>query len=250
MFYIRNLIYISIFLYTSISNAQVSAPAALQPAGLTPGDTFFVIFTTSTTLDACADDLTATAGEIAATTPTSINTHGTNAAAAGTITSGVAGWNSLYIHNDGVTTTDTVAAAGVAFNNVTDRPIYNTLGQLVANDRDDLFDGAGAPAFPGSTALNNLINFDEDGNAFAGGDFTYTGFGPLGNDTDQNGVGANVPPLGARNNLTGCMVGDPDQSDANWAGAGPSAASRSVFVLSPLLQIPAAVSASTSLTEW
>lgn len=65
------------------------------------------------------------------------NNHSINAAA-GNVTGGVTGWQSLYIHESSAalgTITDTVAASGAAFNNVTNRPIYNTKLQLVANAR-------------------------------------------------------------------------------------------------------------------
>lgn len=250
MLTIRNLIFVSTLLSSAFSYAQVNATAQLQPAGLNPGDTFFVIFSTSTVMRGCANSSTNTPAEIAETTVASINTHADNAATTGTITNGVAGWQSIFIHNDGITTTDTVAASGVAFNNVTNRPIYNTQLQLVANDRNDLFDGSGSAAFPGSTPLINQINFDENGNTRASGTFTFTGFGPLGNDTNVAGTPATIIAMGARPGLTGCTVGDQDTSDGNWAGAGPSFSYRSLYVLSPLLVIPAAVSASSSLTQW
>lgn len=160
-----------------------------------------------------------------------INNHGINAAAAGSVTSGVTGWQSLYIHESSAalgTITDTVAASGAAFNNVTNRPIYNTMLQLVANDRADLFDGSTSGA---GTALPNQINFDEDGNAYSGGNFAFTGYDELGNRQ----VGRTLGYGGS-----GCLVGDPDTNNADWVAAGPSNSSRSIYVLSPLLTIPAA----------
>lgn len=203
----------------------LDAPAALVPSGLNPGDTFFVVFAATNYIDACADAAVDSPAQIATTTVTALNNHGTTTAASGSKTSGVTGWQSLYIHDSG-SVTNTVQASG-AWGGVVNRPIYNTLGNIVATDRADLFSG--------SLTANaaNLINFDQNGNTFPGGNFAYTGF-------NASGVAVSGRALGARNGLTGCFVGDPDQSDFNWAGAGPSTANRGMYVLSPLLTVPGA----------
>lgn len=225
---------------------EVVAPNVLQPADLAPGDTFFVAFVASTFVDHCADTTSGTPPtpmEIAATSVASIENHGTDAAMSGSKTSGVTGWQSLYVHSDGIVTTNTVQA-GRAFKNITNRPIYNTRLERIANDRNDLFDGSGGPAFPGSTPLINFLNYDENGDQFTDGNFAFTGYGPLGDNVGITGEiedssgNPNIRPLGARPGLTGCTVGDPDTTNANAFGAGNSAASRSIYVLSPLLQMP------------
>ncbi len=206
----------------------LDAPSELRPTGLSPGDTYFVIFVANASRNQnhCTTLNTA-----------DIDSHGSDAAAAGSVTSGVTGWQSLYIHEwSGAlgVITDTVAAAGPAFNNVVDRPIYNTMLQLVANDRTDLFDGSTNGA---GTALINTINFDEDGNAYQSGNFAYTGFDERG----DRSAGATLGYSG-----TGCLVGDPDTSNSNWSATGNSNASRSIYVLSPLLTIPAAAAPGVS----
>jgi len=215
----------SVLLFVSIQISALDAPVALRPSGLNPGDTYYVIFVAddSRNMFHCQTINTA-----------DIDNHGINAAAAGSVTSGVTGWQSLYIHATSSapgTVTDTVSATGVAFNNVTDRPIYNTMLQLVANDRPDLFDGSTSGA---GTALTNLINFDEDGNAYTFNEFAFTGFDELGNQQVGLTLGYDSGP---------CFVGDPDRNDGRWAAAGNSSGSRSIYVLSPLLTIPSAASA-------
>lgn len=199
----------------------LDAPSDLRPAGLNPGDTFFIIFTTSTTDRFCD-------GSVA-----QLNTHGTNAAAAGSKTSGVTGWQSLYIHESSAALgviTDTVAASGTAFNNVTNRPIYNTALELVANDRSDLFDGSTSGA---GTALINAINYDENAVQFNTSSFTFTGFDEL---------GARVPGSTLGYGGTGCRAGEADRTNGLWADSANSNSSRSLYVLSPLLTIPTATS--------
>lgn len=214
---------ISIFIIISFQLKALDAPAALRPSGLNPGDTYFVMFVASTTEQRFCDTQNTA----------DINNHGINAAAAGSVTSGVTGWQSLYIHESSAalgTITDTVAASGSAFNNVTNRPIYNTMLQLVANDRTDLFDGSASGA---GTALINQPSFDQDGNNYTG--LAFTGFDELGNRQ----VGFTLGYGG-----TGCLVGDPDSATtADWVSFANSNGSRSIYVLSPLLTIPAATPA-------
>lgn len=110
---ISNLATIAVFGF-SINAHALDAPAELVPSGLSPGDTFFVMFVTSTFIRACANTTATpaeTPGQIAATTVASLNSHGTTTAAAGTKTSGVANWQSLYIHDNGAVT-NTVQASG------------------------------------------------------------------------------------------------------------------------------------------
>ena len=110
---------ISIFIIISFQLKALDAPAALRPSGLNPGDTYFVMFVASTAEQRHCDTQNTAV----------LDSHGTNAAAAGSVTNGVTGWQSLYIHESSAAPaviTDTVSAGGAAFNNVTNRPIYNT----------------------------------------------------------------------------------------------------------------------------
>lgn len=217
----------------SSSLNALDAPSTLRPAGLNPGDTFYVIFTTSTLARFCDTQNTA-----------DIDNHGINAAAAGTQTSGVTGWQALYIHESSAalgTITDTVAAAGPAFNNVVDRPIYNVREELVANDRADLFDGSTSGA---GTALINAINYDENDTQFNTGSFTFTGFDELGNRVPSSTLGYGG---------TGCRAGEAERTNGLWADSANSNAARSIYVLSPLLTIPTPINAPSipsSILEW
>ncbi|MCV6622939.1 MAG: hypothetical protein OIF51_14435 [Cellvibrionaceae bacterium] len=228
--------------------AQVDAPPALVPSGLNPGDEFFVIFVSSGTDNLCR--------EIPPGPPFSpmddtaaINLANT-AATTGTLTSSVAGWQALYIHerSDALgAITDTVAASGIAFNNNVTQPIYNVRGDLIANNRTDMFDGGVAG---GGTDLINPILYDENGAIFPTNSFAYTGFDGFGMRT----VGRTLGYGGA-----GCAVGEPDRTDAvvigpgsppgssNWADFSNSASSRGIYVLSPLLRVPLASTNATGV---
>lgn len=221
------------------------APAALIPSGLNPGDEFFVIFTTSNTANLChgrvAGDPPGTVRPIDDTL--AINLANT-ASTTGTLTSGVTGWQALYIHErlDALgTITDTVAANGPAFNNNITQPIYNVVGSLVANNRTDLFDGSTNGA---GTALINTFDVDENGNTLAGGNFAYTGFDELGNKA-VNLPGGTTAAIGAGGD--GCRVGDYDTQNSNWVNTGNSAINRHLYVLSPLLRVPFASSNATGV---
>jgi hypothetical protein len=223
---------ISALCFSKLAMAVV-APAGLVPAGLSPGDTFFVIFTTSTTINACYD-----------LDPTNIDTLATNAAAAGTQTNGVTGWKALYIHqaNGAGPIVNTVQASG-AWGNVTNRPIYTTAGVLVANSRDDMFDGT-SNGNNGATGTDLLapIDLDESGNVAP--QYVYTGFDELGMPATANGDGTGVNAKLGTNLGTGCRVGESPQVRRRWADSTMAADARSVYVLSPLLEVPGAVPSS------
>ncbi len=225
--------------------AQVDAPTALIPSGLNPGDEFFVIFTTSGRANLChgrvAGDLPSAVRPIDDTL--AINLANT-ASTTGALTSGVTGWQALYIHERldalGVIT-DTVAASGPAFNNNITQPIYNVLGSLVANNRTDLFDGSTNGA---GTALINTFDVDENGNTLGAGNFAYTGFDELGNKAVNLPAGTTAA-IGAGGD--GCRVGDYDTQNSNWVNTGNSAIERHLYVLSPLLRVPFASSSVTAV---
>ncbi len=188
--------------------AQVDAPAALQPGDLTPGQTFFVIFVTS--------------GQVnynEALTSAAIDTDGVNAAAAGTETSGVVGWRSLYAFetSSGAGTLNTMDATE-AWGNVTDRPVYTTTGVRVANDRADMLDGT----------LLAAVGFDENGATPANPE-VYTGLTSAG-EIDVGALGTNL--------ITGSGSGLNNSTTGTWLENTNAGFPRHLYVLSPLLVIP------------
>lgn len=217
--YIGRMAIIFSFIFSASIHA-LDAPAVLQPAGLAPGETFYVIFVTSGQHNYnrylnSAD----------------IDTDGVNSAAAGAKTSGVVGWRSLYAFetNLGAGTLNTMDAAE-AWGNVTDRPIYTTTGVLIANNRADMLDNT----------LIAPIGFDENGNAPANTQ-VYTGFTSTGAIAvhalgDNQGSGAQ---FGLNTSITG-----------TWAESALADVERHLYVLSPLLTTPSPTSASASLQEW
>lgn len=228
--------------------AQVDAPAALIPSGLNPGDEFFVIFTTSGSDNLCHGRLPAdNSGTVTPVDDTLAINLASSASTTGTLTSAIAGWHALYIHErrDALgTIVDTVAASGPAFNNNITQPIYNIVGDLVANNRSDLFDGN---VSGGGTNLINTFDIDENGNVLPQGDFAYTGFDSFGNmAVDSLPQPISTRPIGAGG--TGCGVGDYDLTDKNWAYAGNSSSMRHLYVLSPLLRVPSASSSAVGVS--
>lgn len=204
----------------SASLQALDAPAVLQPAGLTPGDTFFVIFVTSG-----QQNYNRYANSAA------IDTDGVNSAAGGTKTSGVVGWRSLYAFetNLGAGTLNTMDAAE-AWGNVTDRPIYTSTGVLVANNRADMLDNT----------LIAAIGFDENGNAPTNTQ-VYTGFTSTG-AIDAAALGNNLG--------SGALFGLNTSVTGTWAQSALADVDRHLYVLSPLLTTPAPTPASASPQEW
>lgn len=204
----------------------LDAPAALRPGDLNPGDTFFVIFVTST-----QDNYNRAANSAL------IDTSGAAAATGGSQTNGVAGWRTLYAFETsaGAGTLNTMDAAQ-AWGNVTDRPVYTTTEIRVANNRDDMLDNT----------LIAAISADENGNAPTN-PHVFTGLTNNGNIAaaalgDDQGAGAQ---FGLHGSTTG-----------TWLQSALADIPRHIYVLSPLLTIPAAAvtppapKVPTSNMEW
>lgn len=188
----------------------LDAPATLQPGDLSPGDTFFVMFVTST-----QDNYNR------AVSSAQIDASGAAAALGGSQTSGVAGWRTLYAFETsaGAGTLNTMDAAE-AWGNVTDRPIYTTTEVRIADDRADMLDNT----------LIAAIGFDESGNAPTNTQ-VYTGFTNTGAIAaaalgDDQGGGAQ---FGLNTSITG-----------TWAQSALADVNRHIYVLSPLLTMPVA----------
>lgn len=176
----------------------LNAPANMVPAGLNPGDEFYVIFASSTTL-------VSTFPAIA-----SYNAHANTAADL----SGVKGtddpsitWSALMAHSDGTTQTTSLFAAN------TSAPIYNLNGDVVADNVADMFDGT----------LDNAIGYDQSGTAI--NRFAFTGFSSDGSTSDEIGTGSRSGHITAADGTWASVVSFSPNPE-------------SVYAVSPLLTAP------------
>ena len=177
----------------------IDAPSSWVPTGFVNGDTFFVIFNTATTFDACAS----TSTQIDEFVTSTVANGGGDAA-------GITGWTGLYAHEDSTNKMD----ASEAFGNVTDRPIYKVDGTLVGNDRADILDGT----------LLSVVDMDQNGNTLAAQDVS-TGLGSNGAANTTLGAGGV------------CLLGINTATNGSWLSNNPvnNPGAESLYVLSPLL---------------
>lgn len=238
---------LALSLFPLLSKA-LDAPSALVPNGLSPGDTFFVVYASSETRNFCHATGATTTGSSpitdAAGTPATMDQFAIDSAASGSLTSGVTGWKALYVHqqvhfNGVVLDTPTGVTSNIgaetAFQNNISSPIYNLEGELVANNRADLFDGS----------IENAIKYDENGDAISG--FAFTGFDEFGNGAN-NDPSAPTPLYTLGHGGTGCAVGRTTSTNKGWAALGNSNNSRSIYIISPVLTVPLPTPAITSAT--
>ncbi len=210
------LLIITFSIITSPARA-LDAPSALVPAGLFPGDTFYIIFAGSDTLNG------------AQTAATYVN-YAATVKANDPVTDLITGWITLYGHDDSSLVTTSAFSAG------TNSPIYNRVGTKIADNRAQLFSNTQAAP----------IECDESGNCASRN--IWTGFNSNGSST---GIGDDS--LGGNDSLNdGCLAGDSGATDQNWAtsvllgGAGCAGASLGLYVVSPLLTVPGTPRASSS----
>jgi len=203
-------------LYALLSYAQhaaaLDAPAALIPSDLNPGDQFYIVFAGSDVVNGAQTSATYTAYAAAV----KANDPDTDA---------ISGWTTLFGHDDSSLVTLSAFGAGTSY------PIYNTNGDRVANNTAGLF----------SDSLNNPIGYDESGTAVNSS--IWTGFNFTGSST---GIGDDS--LGGNDSLSdGCLAGSSNQVNNQWAasilagGNGCAGASYGLYVVSPLLSVPAPV---------
>lgn len=201
-------LFAAILLQSTVSQS-LDAPPALVPPDLSPGDTFFIVFAGSDTLDGTQTSATyaAYAALVAANNPD---------------TASINGWTTLFGHDDATLVTTS------AFGGDTSSPIYNTNGDRVADNRAGFF----------SNSQSSAIAYDETGTANAND--IWTGFQSTGAS-----VGIGDDSLGGNDSLNdGCLAGDPTVTTGQWAtntlegGAGCAGASLGLYVLSPLLTVP------------
>lgn len=200
-------------LHVSGAMAQVAvpAPSVLTPPGLSPGDRFYIIFAGSNTLNG-------------AQTSATYQNYAAAVKSNDPRTDLVSGWTTLFAHDDGTVRTLS------AFSDDTSAPVYNMNFEKLADDRADFFD----------FTLDTAIGFDEQGNAIASG--MWTGF-----NANGNSAGVTDDTLGGVDTLNdGCLAGISNAATAGWAastlsgGGGCTGVNFGLYVVSPLMMVPAA----------
>ncbi|RFF31768.1 IPTL-CTERM sorting domain-containing protein [Wenzhouxiangella sediminis] len=200
----------SLVLFSQVSHA-VEAPPGLIPPSLNPGDDFYIIFAGSDTVDGAQTSATYAA-------------YAANVKSNDPDTDSVNGWITLFGHDDSTLVTQS------AFPDP-QLPIYNTNGDRVADNVAGLF----------SVAHYNAIGYDESGTAASS--FIWTGFNSGGFPTlvGDDSLGGNDAQT------DGCLVGSPDEPNILWAtstlagSSGCTGASYGLYVVSPVLSVPAPV---------
>jgi len=209
----------------AIALSAPSANAALAvPAGLNPGDTYHVIFVSSTMRDATSTNIL------------DYDAHVTAAANAAGIGSGIGlEWRALG------STTSVSAYDHLAplFPDTDNTPIYNQNGDLVATDLNGLFAGG---------ALDGPILYDENGVSLT--TLAWTG-------TFSNGAAYTSFTLGAANGFS--IYGNSNiQFSSTWVtnASGDATLSQSIYGVSGLITVvplPAAAwlfGSSLGLLAW
>ena len=187
--------------------AAASAPDALVPDGLEPGQQFYVVFVTSNTING-------------AQTSATYQAFANVAASNDPDTAGLS-WTTLFGHDDStLVTTSAIADPSV--------PIYNTNGDKVADNRAGFF----------SMSLLSPILYDESG-VNLGAVNVWTGFNYNGHP-----VGIGDDSLGGNDSLhDGCVAGNAGSTDNHAfasvlsGGAGCAGANNHMYVVSQLLTV-------------
>jgi hypothetical protein len=198
---------------SAISAHALDAPAAMVPAGLNPGDDFYIIFVTSTTRDATSTDI----ADYNAFVNTAADLSGGKGTDDATIT-----WRVV-----GATATDDQCDPYDGDASAT--PMYNLNDEKVADDRADMLDGS----------LDNDISSNETG-GIAGLGGTWTGCFNNGTPDVGSTLGVASPTYGLRT------------SDSTWADflVAAAASTYRLYAVSPKLTVAAGVSASASPQAW
>jgi hypothetical protein len=143
---------------TTLAQSPLVVPDALVPAGLTPGSKYQLIFTTGSTYRPSSHTVVP---------PASPNRFGGIPAADYQVTfaAAVAGWIPSWNGVDRLLSSILSTASSPARDRLTiTAPVYNTHGELVANDSTELW----------SSNLRARPGYDEFGNAVSGGVWTGT----------------------------------------------------------------------------
>jgi hypothetical protein len=191
----------------------LDAPTELVPAGLNPGDQFYVVFTSSTDQTAISTD---------------ISTY--NALVEGlAATSSIAGVRSIsgYFKVIGATSTNNQCQPA----DLT-KPVYTVTKRLISSSVSSMFT-------PTIVGLSSPLDVDESGVAATNG-ISYTGCNTDGSPLINNELGQSNVAIG----FTSVM-------NYQWLYYGapyPNYFIKAIYAISPLLTVPAA--AIPSLSEW
>jgi hypothetical protein len=192
----------------------LDAPAALIPAGLSPGDQFYIIFVTSTARDATSTDIADYNAFVNTAADLSSAKDTDNASITWRVVAATAGNDQCDPYNGDVSAT----------------PIYNLNGVKLANDRADMLDGT----------IAARVEYDETGTS-AGFDFVWTGCLSSGTADAANQLGTATP-----------MHGNKFQTISVWLEQSPQPNTNShrFYAVSPKLTVPNPPEASASAISW
>jgi hypothetical protein len=200
----------SMFIVKSVF--ALDAPAVMVPPGLNPGDTYYIMFVTSTTISG---------NQPSAAYPAHANAAADLSGVKGTDDANIS-WGAWYAHDDGTFSTSALFAADNT------RPIYNLNGDLIANSYADLTDGT----------LTTAIGYDESGNAIHASVWT----GVL---CDGVTIFVGDDTLGGMDTaVDGCVYGSSSATGCNFSyqsiGGGLGCTDQMyLYAVSPLLTVPA-----------
>lgn len=201
---------------TSLAARALDAPSAIVPAGLSPGDEFYIIFPTSTTIAATSTDI--------ATYNTHVNAAADLSSVKGTDDPSIV-WKALVGTLGGGDQCDIYNSAD------DDIPVYNTIGEKVADDWLAMFDD-----------LDERIKYTETGSVPAS-TVTWTGCTKLGGVHATRSLGSSDSEVGFSDNTL----------NEQWIDVGydPNTAELyHVYAVSPKLTVAAPVSVTASPMEW
>jgi hypothetical protein len=212
------LVLMASLLLIPISGFALDAPASLVPAGVSPGSQFYLIFTTSGTIEATSTDMRDYDAFVNAN------------AQVGTSLPGVSSltWKAL-----GATSTVDQCKPFIDLT----KPVYTVTKVLVSTTASAMFSGGG-------TSLNSNPGVTPSGGTTIGGPpntaLTWTG-------CESNGSPAIGNQLGSGIRRTGLSI----QTNSSWItfidfGAGW----QPLYAVSPLLTAPSAPAAVPTLSEW
>jgi hypothetical protein len=190
--------------FLAIPLAAVSAPTAMIPVGLNPGDDFYIIFPTSGTTVATSADI--------ADYNAFVNTQADNSGAKGTDDPSIT-WRAVAGTLNGDDQCDPYNG------DTTPTPIYNLNGEKLASSRNDMLFGG---------SFDNLMNYDQYGVAVPADD-VWTGCQHIGNTDTGWGLGE-----------TSSTYGNTQYLDSRNIAVGSAAQGllKRVYAVSPKLTVP------------
>ncbi|WP_339904293.1 hypothetical protein [Pseudomonas guineae] len=188
----------------STTTQALDAPAALVPAGLTPGQTFYVVFVSSGTIAGNSSSVA-----LAAFGQTQANNN--------IETAKITGWKTLFGHDDGTTSTTIHTAVSA--------PFYRPDGTRISTSSATFW----------AVTHESVINRSEDLSTHTGN--IWTGFASNGTRANPNDDTLGGNDFASDGCLVGLHVVNQWSAGALTGGIGCTA-SYSTYVISPLLTVP------------